>query len=514
MAGKRIDIMDLRDLIRLKKQGLSNRKASKILHLGRNTVNTYVRQMELSKLSYSELERLSDPELLDLFPDESEVNSGRYKELSANFPYYRRELKKPGCTLKTLWKEYLERHPEGYRHSQFNHHYSIWLKKSKSSLKLDHKAGEKLYVDFTGKKLSYVDKETGQFIDVNVFVAILPASSYTFVMAVRTQSTVDVVDALNNCLEYMGGVPMAIVPDNMKAAVIKSHKYAPTINPTLRDFAQHYQCVIDPTRPYSPQDKAMVEGAVKLVYQRIFYPLNKHTFFSLSELNKEIRLLLDRYNRYCFSQSDSTREQEFFSLEKNHLLPLPSEAYELRYFKKLTVQKMGHVHLADDKHYYSVPYRFIGKKVTLCYGQSSIEVFCDKERIAFHKRDYRKGKYTTNVDHLSSHHRAYSQWSLEYFQSRAEKIGPSASEYITELIQQKPYPEIGYKQANGIMHLSKDYTAERIEKACQKALEHARKGYHIIENILKNGMDKEQADQSPSTKIPPHQNVRGSGSYS
>lgn len=513
MAGIRIDIMKLRDLILLKEKGKSNRSAADLLGVSRNTVNSYVRLISSYDLDYKELLTLSDKELQDLFPSESEVDSYRYRELSSYFLYFERELKKPGCTQQTLWKEYIEKHPDGYKHSQFNHHFNQWRTKLKASCKLEHKVAEKLFIDFTGKKLQYVDKQTGELIEVNVFVGILPASGYTFVRAVPTQSTEDVVDALNHCLDYIGGVPLAIVPDNMKAAVVQCHKYAPRINRTLRDFARHYGCVIDPTRPYSPQDKAMVEGAVKLVYQRIFYPLSKHTFFSLENLNEEIKGLLEGYNRHCFSQSNSTREQEFLSLEKSYLQGLPDEKYELRYFKKYTVQKMGHIYLTEGKHYYSVPYRFIGKKVTVCYNKSSVEIFYKKERIAFHKRSFSPGKYTTDANHLSSSHKAYSEWNLEYFQVRAKKTGPYVHQYVTELILERSYPEIAYKQSNGILQLVHDYPKERIDKACERALGHGSRGYHIIENILKRGLDKETFVQHTKPHIPAHQNIRGAESY-
>ena len=266
MAGNRIEIMDVKNLIRLKNKGLSNRQVAKELGVSRNTVNNYVSFFEGQKLDYKELLGFSEKDLDDLFSVTSEVDKQRYEELSKHLEYFTRELKKVGCTKETLWKDYRTKHLEGYMLSQFNHHLNVWLNRVNGSTKLEHKAGDKLYIDFTGKKLSYVDKRTGEVIDAEVFVAILPASQYTFVCATKSQSTDDLVEALNACLQYFKGVPQAIVPDNLKSAVIKSHKFAPKINPTLRDFAQHYGCVINPARTYSPQDKALVENAVSIVY--------------------------------------------------------------------------------------------------------------------------------------------------------------------------------------------------------------------------------------------------------
>ena len=263
----------------------------------------------------------------------------------------------------------------------------------------------------------------------------------------------------------MGGVPKAIVSDNLKAAVSKVDKYAPQVNKTLKDFALHYGCVIAPARPYAPQDKALVEGAVKLVSQRIFYPLSKHTFFSVAQLNERIAALLEGYNDYKFSQTGSTRSQEFISIEKGHLSALPPQRYLIKSFKRLKVQKMGYVYLSDDKHYYSVPYRYIGQYTEVQYTRLTVEIFHDKQRIATHKRDVRPGKYSTHKDHLSSAHKAYSQWNLGYFQNKALSIGATVKEYITRMILERPYPEVAYKQAQGILMLVKQYPKERIASA-------------------------------------------------
>ncbi len=513
MAGSRIEIMELKNLIRLKLSGLSNRKVAVELGVSRNTVNGYVSYFESHNLDYGELMELSDKDLDDLFSVSSEVDKQRFEDLSQYFEYFSKELKKVGCTKEVLWKEYRFKHPDGYMLSQFNHHLNIWLRRIHGSTKLVHKAGDKLYIDFCGKKLSYVDKHSGEVVEVDVFVGVLPASQYTFVRAVRTQSTEDLIVALNACLSYFAGVPQAIVPDNLKAAVIKSHKFAPKINPTLRDFAQHYGCVINPTRTYSPQDKALVENAVSLAYKRIFYPLNKATHFSLEELNKEIQPLLEVYNNQLFSQRNTTRRQEFLSIEKDQLGTLPHVAYEIRRFKQATVQKMGHVYISEDKHYYSVPYRFIGKKVTVCYSENTVEIFSQKNRVALHKRSRSQGGYSTLQDHLSSSAKAYSEWSLAFFQERALKIGTYTHQYITDLINQKPYPEIGYKQALGILMLPKRYTLDRLEQACQRACEIEKRSYHIVENILKNSMDKEIIEEVNPLINMENPNIRGADYY-
>lgn len=513
MAGKRIEIMDLKQLMTLKKQGLSNRKTADLLQISRNTVNTYTQILESLPYSYDQLLALSDSELKELCAPESEVSIGRYEQLVNQFEYFSAELRKPGCTMLTLWHEYRQKQLDGYGYTQFNHHYNLWADKIGASGKLDHKAGQKLFIDYTGKKLSVVDRHTGEVKAVEVFVGILPCSQYAYVEASENQQRDNLIASMGRCLRYYGGVPEAIVSDCLKSAVSKASKYEPIINKTFKEFALHYGCVIDPARPYSPQDKALVESSVKLVYQRIFYPLSKTTFFSIVELNAAISELLVKYNNYVFQLTSYSRRELFVSTEQAYLKALPATSFELRQYRRAKVQKMGYIFLSEDKHYYSVPYRFIGKHVEVRYTHSIVEIFYNHERLCTHKRDRLPGKYSTHPDHPSSAHQAYSQWSLGFFQTKAEKIGPEAVRYITRLILQYSYPEIGYKQAMGIVQLTRLYDKERVERACHKALAAHRCSYRIIDNMLRSGADQLELDLPHVNHIPSHDNIRGSDYY-
>jgi hypothetical protein len=300
----------------------------------------------------------------------------------------------------------------------------------------------------------------------------------------------------------------------LKAAVSKSCKYQPGINKTLKSFALHYGCVIDPARPYHPQDKALVENAVRLVYQRIFYPLGDQPLFSLTTLNQRIASLLSRYNEYRFQHLPYSRRELFLEVEKPLLSALPTSTYYIRHYLRGKVQKMGHVFMSADKHYYSVPHRFIGQEVKLEYTEEVVEVFHHRQRIATHQRDRRPGKYTTVKEHLASTHRYYASWNAEFFTKRAAAISPEAEQYITKLIGQYAYPEIGYKQAQGILSLARAYGPERLSRACQMGLLASRYSYQIIANILKNRMDEQAAaEPAVSNHIPPHTNIRGAKAY-
>jgi transposase len=514
MAGIRLNIMDIKQIVRLKLNGLSNRKIADLLNVSRNTVNGYVKLLGEVDLGLEDLLKLSESDLMDLFPASSEVDNEKFSQLSQYFSYFDKELTKIGCTIYQLWDWYIKKHPNGYRHSQFSFHYNNYRKKQKGSVRLEHKAGYQIFFDFTGKKIPIVDKKTGEQIMLDVIVTILPCSQYTFAFATEGQRRVDVIEGLNEALHYYGGVPQAIVTDNLKAAVNKASRYAPQLNKTLKDFAVHYGCVLDPTRPYAPQDKALVENAVTQIYRRVFYPLSKQIFFNRDELNWAIRRLVDRHNNYRLIRRPTTRRREFESLEKKYLQPLPSSKYELKFYKRAKVQKMGYFYFSEDKHYYSVPYQYIGKHIEIQYTKRLVEVFYNRERIAFHRRDYQPGKYSTISEHLSSSQQHYSQWSLQYFQNRASHIGIATRQYVTKLILSRPYPEIGYKQSQGILMLSRQYSKERLEKACQRGLNGTQYSYRSIASILKSGFDQLELPLNENQKhIPDHDNIRGAQYY-
>jgi len=514
MAAKKIAIMDVRQLIQLKNRGESNRRCSSILAIHRNTVNYYVRQLKATGIGYPDLLQLSDAQLHELFPSRSASDSDRYEELASCFSYFKQQLLLPGGTREVLWKEYLHTHPEGYGYTQFNEHYNSWLHQTKASGKLTHKAGDKLLVDYTGQKLHVVDKETGEVQDVEVFVGILPCSGYTYAEASRSQQREDFIGSINRCFQFLGGSTKCIVPDNLKSAVSSASKYEPILNKTLKDLALHYGCAINPTRSYSPQDKAMVEGAVRLVYQRIFFAIRNMTFFSLDALNEQLQKELVTYNEYLMVTYQASRRKLFVELEQQYLQPLPPDTYRIKHYKRAKVQKMGYIYLSDTKNYYSVPCRYIGKQVELQYDQDTIEIYYQSDRIASHKRVCRPGQYVTIKEHMSSTHQFYTDWSPEFFSKLATGIGPKTGEYIALLIEQQDYPETGYKQALGILSLKKAFEKHRIEKACAIALTHDKCSYRTIKRILENNMDKAVAAPAQKIIIPIHLNLRGPKAYS
>ncbi len=508
MARKPIEIMKLKQIIRLKERKTSNREISEILSVHRNTVNKYVRLITASGRSFSDLRKMDDAELTKLFPTTDTVDDDRYEVLSGHFTYFARELKKTGCTKLVLWKWYISKHPDGYGTSQFNEHLNNWLKHTRASGKINHGYGDKMFVDYTGKKLEVVDRSTGEIGEVEVFVAILPASHYVFVQATPTQQKQDFISSVNDALFFFGGVPKVVVPDNLKSAVDKASKYEPVLNKTFRHQGEHYGFAINPTRSYRPRDKALVEGAVKIVYQRIFYPLSKRTFFGLTDLNAAISEKLRVLNLHHMKTYDSSRFRLFNTYERPRLSALPKEKYIIREYKSAKVQKMGYVYLSDDKNYYSVPFRYIGQQVEVQYCSDTVQVFHKRQRIANHRRNYRKGHYTTIEEHLSSSHRFYTQWKPEYFLEQASNIGEHVYRFVSALLANAKYPETAYKSALGVIHLKSKFPKERIDRACEIAVENGLVRYMNIKNILQNNADL-KSGEAPGPNIPDHKNIRG-----
>ena len=515
MANSPISMIKIRLLLKLHNQGRSKVQIAIMTGIARNTVKKYLKEFEASNLSFIEVSALSDKDLEDLFvnPEDRPLNE-KLLNLFELFPTYDKKLKCKGVTRLKLWEEYRCSHPDGLGRSQFNRYFAQWKAQVSPTMRMEHKAGDKLYVDFAGDKLSIVDIHTGEVTPVEVFVAILGASQLTYVEAVMTQQKEDFIAACENAMYYCGGVPAAIVPDNLKSAVTKSSKYEPQLNETFADFAEHYGTTILPARAYRPRDKALVENAVKIVYTRIYVKIRSKTYYSLEDLNLAIREALEEHNLALLNGRDYSRRQQFEEVERAALNALPPLRYELKKQHYATVAKNGHVSLSPDKHYYSVPYRFIGKKVKLLYSRHSVEVYYNYERIALHKRSKARYHYTTEKEHLASAHRFVSEWTPERFTSWAEDIHEDVKLYILKILDRKQHPEQAYKSCVGILSFAKKVGHDRLTKACQRALGYGAYNYKTIQMILEKELDKtDKPDETNQLSMPLHENIRGENYY-
>ena len=515
MANKTILMTKIRQILRFFIQGKSKVQISEQTGASRNTVKKYIRKFLSEKMTFDVVNSMSDTELEVLFGSVESPDKGpRYEQLQGMLPTLGKRFKQKGVTIDMLWKQYLQSHPDGYGHTQFHTHFTIYAKRAKPVMHLEHKAGDKMYIDFAGEKLNVTDKDSGEVQSVEVFIAILGCSQLTYVEAVATQRREDFIGACENAMQYYGGVPAAIVPDNLKSAVTKSSKYEPTINEAFADFAEHYGTTVLPARVYKPRDKSLVEGMVKIVYSRIYAQLSSHVYFSLESLNIAIRETVEQLNNALFKGRDYSRRQQFDEVEKEALQPLPVYRYEFKQQHIVTVMKNGHVCLAVDKHYYSVPYHFIGKKVKIQYTATRIEIYYKYEQIAVHPRHGRKYHYTTTNEHVASSHRYLSEWTPEKFIEQAKAIDEEVAGYILLVIENKQHPEQAYKSCTGILSLARKVGNQRLTMACRRAHSYGIYNYPIIVQILEKRLDAlSEEEQQDALPMPQHQNIRGNDYY-
>ena len=514
MANKPIVMSKLRRVLQLYYQGKSKKFISEYLGLSRNTVDKYITQCLLLGKPIEEILAISDLDLEKLFIEKPPPDpSQKQKDLNSFFPYMDKKLKKTGITKAMMWQEYIALHPDGYKSSQFCEYYNRWSKRTDPVMHINHKAGDKMYVDYAGKTLEIVNKETGEVTEVQFFVAVLGASQYTYAEATPSQGKEDFISSVENALQFYGGVPAAIVPDNLKSAVTKSNRYEPTLNETFLDFAEHYNTTVLPARAYKPRDKSLVEGAVKILYTRIYSVVSKKIYYELKELNEAIWGALGIHNRTRFSGRSYTRNDLFNEVEKQELTPLPQNRYEIKQMAYVTVMQNGHVCLGVDKHYYSVPYHYIRKKVKLLFTSGQVEVFYKYNRIAVHRRNRVRYSYTTIPEHMASTHKFMTDWTPQRFINWGESIGEPVKQLIIKVLEKRQHPEQAYKSCMGILSLEKKVGKERLTNACSRALEYNLYNYKIVQNILEKNLDKINGSSDHQEDLPDHHNIRGSKYY-
>ena len=515
MANKPVHMKQLRHVLRLYVNGQSKRSISSKVQLSRNTIRKYVRLFQELRLTSDDLDELSDLELSKLFTSHvaQELNP-RLAALKKFYPYVDRELRKVGVTKSLLWEEYLQKHPDGFRFTQFCTYYHQWKRRVDPTVHIDYKAGDKMLVDYAGKKLQVIDRTSGELISVEVFVATLGCSHQTFVEATFSQKKEDFISSCERSLRFFRGVPKAIVTDNLKSAVTKSDRFEPVLNEDFQDFADHYQTTILPTRAYRPKDKALVEGMVKIVYRKIFAPLREREFYSIDELNTVLTDLTHQLNKTRLSGRDYSREDLYQELDLPALLPLREEPFEMKTYVRATLQQNCHVLLSADKHYYSAPYKFIGKKVKLAFTSKQVRIFYNYQLIAVHPRTKSPYNYTTVQDHLPSKHQQMAKWNPTFFLERAQKVGSSTKELISHILEKRQYPEQAYKSCRGVLSLEQKVGTARLNKACGIACEHQRYNYRHVMQILENGMDLLEELNPPTSPLPKHSNIRGKNYYS
>jgi transposase len=422
-----------------------------------------------------------------------------------------RERHRPGVTLELLHHEYLEKHPGGLRYTTFCDRYREWLGRRGLVMRQVHIAGDKGFFDYSGKKPRIVDPTTGEVTDVELFVAALGASNLTYAEATYTQRGPDWIASHVRCFEYFGGVPGALVPDQLKSGVTRACRYEPEIQRTYEELAQHYGTTVLPARPAHPRDKAKVEVAVQVAQRWLLARIRNEVFHSLGDLNARLRELLVDLNAREMRRYGKSRRALFEEVERAALRPLPSARFEYAEWGRARVNIDYHV--AVDGHLYSVPYRLVHEEVEVRLTADVVEVLHGRARVAAHRRSSSKGGFTTLTDHMPSAHRAHAEWTPSRILSWAGKVGTETRNLCDAILAERPHPEQGFRSCLGILRLGKRYGEARLEAACARALRVRARSYRHVESILKHGLDRVVAAEEQTSLSLTHENVRGRDYY-
>jgi transposase len=474
------------------------------------TVSDYIQRAQAVGLTWPLPDDL-DEETLNrrLFPQPT-VITGRVI-LVPDWAHLHQELRRPGVTLRLLWVEYREANPDGYAYSQFCQHYQAWSQTLQPTMRLAHKAGEKMFVDYAGQTIPVVDLQSGEVRQAQLFVAVLGASSYTYVEAQWHQDLPNWIGGHVRAFEFCGGLPELVVPDNLKAGVHSPCRYEPDLNPTYYEMTQHYNVAVVPTRVRKPRDKSKVEVGVQVVERWIAARLRNQSFIGLVDLNVSIRTLLDELNNRIMRHLGQSRRQLFETLDRPALRPLPAQPYEFAFWKKVRVSIDYHIEF--EKHFYSVPYSLIHKEVDLRATENTVEIYYQRQLQAAHPRSAVLGRYTTLREHMPKAHQHYAEWSPERFLHWAEQLGPNVALLIAVVLSQRRHPEQSYRTCLGVLGLAKRYSAGRLDAACQRACSGGIHSYKGIRNILEAQLDQLPLSEPINTTLADHANLRGPAYY-
>lgn len=510
-------MLKIKEILRLKCEAkLSNRKIARALNISHSVVNEYIKEFKKTNRSYKELEALSDTEILLLFKAHR-VTQSKYP--MPDFAKAHVEMRNPIVTLMLLHEEYLDDCPnkEGYGYTWFCNEYKKYRKKINPSMRLVHKAGEKIFIDFSGRTVDIVDASTGAVQSAELFIAVLPASGYAFVRAIASQKKRDFIDAHALMFEYFGGVSELLVPDNLKSAVNRADNYDPDLNADYAAMARHYGTAIMPTRGYKPKDKAHVELSVKLVQRWILARLRHFTFYSIAELNIQIEKLLPLYLDKEMKHLKTTRRAMFTSIDKPALLPLPATRYEYKEFKLLKVSKDYHIQL--EHNFYSVPYQLIGKKVEVWFSAKTVSITYEGKTVATHPKLFHKGAYSTHKEHMASSHKKYLEWSPGKIMNWGLSVGSQTAKLFKNIMDSRPHPEMGFRTCLGIIreyqkYQEKEYTPEHLEIISTLALSKHYYKVSQVKNLLKSYQPKESDEEASLVALTTHDNIRGAAYFS
>jgi len=502
----------IREIMRLHlEHNLSQRAIARACAVSPKTVGYYIEHIQRSGSDWAALRSLDDDALKALLHPEGKQHPVSPKPLP-DFDYLHSEMKKKGVTLQLLWEEYRSVHPDGYGRTRFCERYRSHVRTLDPVMRFSHKAGDKMFVDFSGERPSYIDPESGALIEPELFVAAMGASSRIYAVAVASQQIPEWIRAHIGAFEFFGGVPACVVPDQLKSGVKTSCKYDPEINPAYAELCAHYGVAVVPARPREPRDKAKVENGVLHAQRRILAALRNRRFFSLAELNAAIAVELEKLNDRPMQGLGKSRNQLFDEIDKPALKALPAERFQIRQWKKAKVHIDYHVAVGGS--WYSVSYTLIGREVEICLSATTVEIFLGGKRVASHLRTFLRNVFVTDPAHRPPSHQQYLQWTPERMRNWGQTIGLQSAAMIEAIIKSADHPDHAYRKCLGLLRLSKRFGNDRLELACARALKLRAIGYRSVKNILAQGLETADIpeDAQPSEPLV-HDNVRGSDYY-
>lgn len=487
----------------------SYRDIASSLNISISTVSDYLSRAKAAGIAWPLPAGITEQELHNKFFLPADNKKG-LRPLP-NWDETHHELHKKGITLQLLWREYRTQHPDGIGYSNFCHYYSTYKKTINPIMRQRYKAGEKSFVDYSGMKLSWVNSN-GEIIPVDIFVGCLGVSQLIFIEATATQQLYDWISSHINMFEFFGGVTEITVPDNLRSGVTKAHRYDPDINANYQHFAEYYGTAIVPARAASPRDKAKAENAVGIIERQILAPLRNMTFMSLGEINAALKPRLLALNHQQFQKMKTSRWQLFVEIDQPALKPLPPERYQYAEWKKAKINI--DYHFVFEGHYYSVPYKYVGKQVNISATPKTVECFCSGERIAVHQYNPKKYGFTTLEEHMPIAHQEQAKFSVGRIKNWASKIGNNTALFIDHMIASRAFPQQAYRACLGVLRLGGKYGDLRLEKACEKALLVGANRYQQVENILKHNLEEVPVENNTlNIPLPVHDNIRGPGFY-
>lgn len=511
---KRMD--EIQQILRTYLELGSYKAAARRLNISKNTLKHYVSLGSSTGKDLKTLIQLEQAEFIQLFYPQKVNSKLQEQQFLSKVDYLVTELKKVGVTRRILWEEYIKEYPEGYRYSWFCERLNQHIGRRDLTIAMRHNPGEKMQVDFAGKKLHWINVHTGEVHYCEVLVAVMPYSQKSFAIALPSQKVGDFVEGINQALCYFGGLPKVILSDNLKSFVTKADRYDPKFNELCVQLATHYQLDLQATRVGKPKDKASVENCVRTVYSRVYAPLRNQEFFSLKELNEAVLKQLELHNKTPYQKRQGCRRTVFETEELPLMRNLPADLFEVKRLTKAKVQGNYHIFLGEESNFYSVPYKYVGRKTQVVYTSKTVEVFVGHQRIAIHDR-LKSGKYSyrTIKAHMPQNHQQWQRaqgFDGKYFLRKAGQVGPATVWVVGQVLTSRIHEPQSYKSCQGIFSLEKQYGKQRLELAALRCKTASKGTYGMLKRILKLNLD--QADTRPDLFSPPkHENIRGAQAY-